>query len=281
LPAPWPPVSLGPSSGELEAIAAETRRQERAQAAPPVLAALLLAAAAAAALFALRRRERFEQRRDAFVCAVTHELKTPIANISLYAETLRDHGSDDVANVPRFADVILGEAERLRHRVQQVLDIATGRSCVPDARATFDPAPVVRAVCADYAARGARIDVSADSAAGLARGAEMLFRRALEGVLDNAVKFGGGSVGVALGRENGHVRVAVTDTGPGIPRADHERVFDPFVRLPEAHARALPGTGLGLTLVRRCVEDCGGSVRVRDAAGGGALVELRLPAAGA
>ncbi|MHC4817859.1 MAG: histidine kinase dimerization/phospho-acceptor domain-containing protein, partial [Planctomycetota bacterium] len=120
LPPPFPPLRLRVSDAERAAVAADTVRQRRWYALPAVLAALLLLGGAVLVWAAARRRERFEQRKDAFLCAVTHELKTPISNISLYAETLRDHGQEDAERVPHFAGIILEETDRLAQRVTEV-----------------------------------------------------------------------------------------------------------------------------------------------------------------
>ncbi|MCK6462171.1 MAG: HAMP domain-containing histidine kinase, partial [Planctomycetes bacterium] len=241
-------------------------------------AALALLAGGIASFAALRRKQRLDARKQAFTCAVTHELKTPIANISLYAETLRDHGPADPANVPRFAGIILAEAERLRRRVQEVLDVATGQKLVPARRGRFVPAATVREVCEEYRSRGTTVELRAEDAA--ARGVEPLFRRAFDALLDNAGKFAPGRpVRVDLRRANGRVVVEVADEGPGIPAAERERVFEPFVRLGDEWTRSVPGTGLGLTLVRQCVEGCGGTVSIGEAEGGGARVAIELEAA--
>jgi len=274
-PPPLPSLRLQASATEAHAVVAAAARTRRTLLLVFGGGALALLAAGLAWWGALRRRERLEAHKHAFTCAVTHELKTPIANISLYAETLRDHGADDVDNVPRFAGVILEEAERLRQRVQEVLDVATGRQGVPARRELFDPAAVVDQVCAEYRSRGAEIGQQVEPAP--ARGIAALFRRALEGVLDNAVKFAPGApIRVALRRVRDRVVLEVEDGGPGIPAAERARVFEPFVRLGDALAREAPGTGLGLALVRQCVEACGGTVTLGAAAGGGVRVVIEL-----
>jgi signal transduction histidine kinase len=277
-PAPLPFLRFDLAEAERAAVRAEAARARRLALLLTSGAALALLAGGIASFVALRRKQRLDARRQAFTCAVTHELKTPIANISLYAETLRDHGNADPANVPRFAAIILAEAERLRRRVQEVLDVATGQRTVPARRDRFLPAATVREVCEEYRSRGTAIELRAEDAA--ARGIEPLFRRAFDALLDNAAKFAPRRpVRVDLRRANGRVLVEVADGGPGIPAAERERVFEPFVRLGDEWTRSVPGTGLGLTLVRQCVEGCGGTVSIGEAEGGGARVAIELEAA--
>lgn len=271
LPAPFPAVVVVPA----EAVAGAGTRQYRWTLLPPMLAAGVLACAGAFLWFENRRRERFARRRRAFTTAVTHELKTPIANISLYAETLREHGRDDPAQVPRFAGIILAEAERLRKRVEEVLDVASGRRTLPPGGA-FGVSAVVASVVSDYCSRGVSVALE-DHGPVHVRGSEALFQRALDGVLDNAMKFGGdGEVRVSVTSDNGHVMVVVDDAGQGVPRGERGRVFEPFVRLAD---ESVAGTGLGLALVKQCVEDCGGTVTMGAGARGGARVEIKLQAA--
>lgn len=274
LPPPFPPMRLRVSGAERATVAADTARERRWYALPAVLAALLLLGGGAMVAAAARRRERFEQRKDAFLGAVTHELKTPIANISLYAETLRDHGKEDTDRVPHFAGVILEETERLSQRVREVLDVASGRLALPSRNERFDAAAVVREVCAGHG----RVKVEGSDGALHARGVAALLQRALRGVLDNAEKFTEGPITVALKRESDQVVLRVDDQGPGIPAPERERVFEAFVRLGEEMTRTAPGTGLGLTLVRQCIEGCGGTVKI-EAAESGTRVVVRLEAA--
>ena len=272
LPLPFPRARLVHAGHRLGVVEAEASRLRNWHALPALVAALLLGAGAVLAWLEMRRRERFEQRRHAFLSAVTHELKTPIANISLYAEILKEHGRSDPDRVPEFADVVLKETERLRKRVQEMLDVATGRRNLQDG--AFDPVTVVREVVEDC---DAPIELDIEEGCPRARGAAALFRRAVEGLLDNAFKFAPqGTVSLELASHDGKLRLAIEDEGPGIPAAERERVFEPFVRLGNALTASTPGTGLGLTLIRQCVQDCGGEVSIEEGARGGARVSVIL-----
>ena len=100
----------------------------------------------------------------------------------------------------------------------------------------------------------------------------------MDNLLDNARKYGNGSgISVEARREGGDAVIAVRDHGPGIPQSELESVFDPFFRGEGARGRAT-GFGLGLSLARRVAEAHGGSARAENAEGGGARIELRLPA---
>jgi signal transduction histidine kinase len=113
-----------------------------------------------------------------------------------------------------------------------------------------------------------------------ARGDRHLLERALSNLLDNAVRHTprGGAIEVALADAGAWVELAVSDSGPGIPERDRERVFGRFVQLDEARA-AGAGAGLGLALVQMIARLQGGDVRVEKAALGGACFRIRLPVA--
>jgi len=135
----------------------------------------------------------------------------------------------------------------------------------------------VRDVCDGHRVR---VRVEGADTAVPAKGVAALLHRALEGVLDNATKFAEGTISVTLQKAGDHVVVCVDDEGPGIPSHERERVFEAFVRLGDEMTRPAPGTGLGLTLVRQCIEGCGGKVMIGASPSGGTRVAVRLEAAG-
>ena len=110
---------------------------------------------------------------------------------------------------------------------------------------------------------------------------EALLSRALDNLLDNARKYGGGPqspIRVRAAREGPDAVLSVSDSGAGIPPDELERIFDPFYRGTTARARE-SGFGLGLALARRIVEAHGGTIRASNVDGGGARIEMRLPTA--
>ena len=284
-PAPFPPLAFEPTA----AAAAQVDRAAAVAARTRWLPAALIGAAfAAGAVFTFvhgRARAELDRGKDAFLCAVTHELKTPIANILLYAETLKEHGAADTPSIPKFTGTIAAEALRLGARVAEILDVASGRAGVPGADERFDAAAAVREVAAEFAERAGGLGVRFECellAAGPAqvRGSPRMFRRAIAAVIGNAFAFApDGAVRMEAARQAGRFRVTVDDDGPGVPAADRERVFEPFVRLADERTRDVPGTGLGLTLARQGVEACGGTIRCEARDGGGARFVVEVPEA--
>jgi signal transduction histidine kinase len=132
------------------------------------------------------------------------------------------------------------------------------------------------------AEEGARVDASLDAPPNLfVAGDERLLRRALRNLLENARRYGGGEIGVALSEHGSagrrRVDLRVCDRGPGVPAAMRERIFEPFFRMP-GHAEQAGGVGLGLSLVKQIAERHGGSVRCEAREGGGSCFVIDLPA---
>lgn len=251
----------------------------------PLLLGLLLLTAGliTAALVQLRREYELARLREAFVSGVSHELRTPLAQIRMFAETLLLDRVRSDAERHRSLEIIDREARRLGQLVDNVLRFSgaartRGRIAPEPTALTALVREVVEAFEPLARARGVRVRVELEPgvAAALDRGA---FRQMLLNLLDNAVKYGpaGQTVTVALGSEDGKVRLRVDDQGPGIPRADRERVWGSFNRLERDVDAAVAGSGIGLAVVRELARLHGGDARIEDAPGGGARFVVELP----
>ena len=223
-----------------------------------------------------------DERKDAFVATVTHELRTPLANILGYTEMLADgDGGELTPTQRRGVTAILRNAERLHGTVADLLllDSSGDRSA---AAVPVDLAGQLGRVAADVTpaaqARGLTLTVHAEPV--LVGGHPDRLECALRNLLDNALKFtsAGGSVTCRLTAPDGRARLEVTDTGIGIPAADLPRLFVPFHRAANAMDRAVQGSGLGLAIVRAIVTEHGGEVSARSVLGRGSTFTMMLPA---
>jgi two-component system, OmpR family, sensor histidine kinase SenX3 len=233
--------------------------------------------------FLLREIRRNEQH-DSFLNAVTHELKTPIASIRLYLETLqrRDVGE---AQRQEFYRSMLEDTSRLLGTVNQVLkagEVGYGRTALH--RADVDLAELARE-CVDLARARHRLEAEAiklepgnGRPATVNADAEDL-RIALGNILDNAVKYSNGRVDVAVkiaAPDEKHLALRVRDQGVGIPPQELKRVFKRFYRVPGR--TNVKGTGLGLFIVRSIARAHGGRVSIEsEGEGRGTTVVLELP----
>jgi signal transduction histidine kinase len=203
----------------------------------------------------------------------SHELRSPLARLKMAFAMLDDAGPAQRAKLQAEIHTNIAELDALVEEVLLASRLEAGQQ-EPLAEAVD-----LLALAAEEAARsGARFEPE-DGLAKLAlRGEERLLRRALRNLLENARRYGGPEVLLALGRRGGMLELRVCDRGPGVPEAMRERIFEPFFRLP-GHAEQAGGVGLGLSLVKQIAQRHRGQVRCEPRAGGGSEFVLSLPLA--
>lgn len=249
-----------------------------------ILTLTIIAGVVLNTIFLVREIRRNAQH-DAFINAVTHELKTPVASIRLYLETLLSRNVEEQGR-QEFYNIMLADSDRLLATIEQVL--RTGRmgasarvlnftdfnlsalleECVERARVFHNLPPE----SLHYA--GPIIQIQGD--------AEEV-RAAVSNLIDNAVKYSGGEVKVLVeaARVNGkQVAVRVIDQGAGIPKPELKRIFRRFYRIPGPLATRFKGTGLGLYIVRSVAKRHGGRAWAEsDGPGLGSTFVIQIPIA--
>jgi two-component system sensor histidine kinase SenX3 len=234
----------------------------------------------------LVREIRRNERQDSFLNAVTHELKTPIASIRLYLETLERRPLDE-AQRQRFYTIMRADTDRLLATVETVLKAGTLGNRQRAAYTRIEIYPLV-AECVDVVLHRHRLPTEAillDEVPGAVKlfvqGNADDLRTAVLNLLDNAVKYSPNGVHVRchLGIEHYTWAVlSISDTGLGIDPGEIKRVFKRFYRASGNDQVKIKGTGLGLFLVQTIAKQHGGNVRaVSDGAGKGATMYLTLP----
>jgi hypothetical protein len=231
------------------------------------------------------RLRELDRLKDDFMSTVSHELRTPLTSIRAFSEMLLDDPRIDLEERKRFLGIIVSEAGRLTRLINQILDLAkleSGR--VEWNTEAVDLCEVVR----DSAAALSQMFRDKGVALALAVPAEPApvlsdrdrLTQVVINLLSNAQKFvpeGTGRVDVALVRQEGQVRVSVTDNGPGIRREDQELVFEKFRQGGSVLTDKPHGTGLGLPISRQIVEYFGGRLWVESEPGAGATFIFTLP----
>jgi two-component system, OmpR family, sensor histidine kinase SenX3 len=250
--------------------------------------ALIIAGMVLNTIFLVREIRRNEQH-DSFINAVTHELKTPVASIRLYLQTLQTRELDETKR-REFYRIMLEDSDRLLQTIEQVLRAgSTGSRLRRNMRTRVDLGEIVRE-SVELARQRFHLDpmslaydqrVTSDRPIVLGDPEEL--RAAIWNLIDNAVKYSSGDVQirVALEQIEGHrLAVRVSDSGVGISPPELKRIFRRFYRIPASVAMRTKGSGLGLFIVRSVARKHGGRAFAEsEGAGRGSTFTLLLPLA--
>lgn len=234
----------------------------------------------------LSELRRLENLRRELVANVSHELKTPLAAIKAYAETLRLGAVNDPDNNLAFVRRIEEQADRLHELILDILQIAR----LEQGQETFDIGPVSLAEVVDdtvqqfaNTAAAKQIELRAELPTGglVALADDEGVRTILSNLIDNALKYtpSGGRVTIRGTGADEMVVLEIADTGIGIASQDQARIFERFYRVDKARSRELGGTGLGLSIVKHLVQSFGGTVSVTSQPGQGSTFRIELPTA--
>lgn len=240
----------------------------------------------AAGLWEVRKHQQLARLREDFISSVSHELRTPLAQIRMLAELQADRKLRTDEERERANRIMAKESRRLTQLVENILHFSRSRAapavtaprqrvavseCAHDVVETFRPLmdPHLGTVEVDVP-KGLVTLANRDT-----------LRQILSNLLDNALKYGppGQTVRVRGEQHGGVVRLLVDDEGPGVPEAEREAIWEPYVRLPRDVDSHRPGSGVGLAVVRTLAQEVGAKVHVEDAPGGGARFVVELTSA--
>ena len=247
-----------------------------------LLLALIISGVVLNTIFLVREIRRNEQH-NAFINAVTHELKTPVASIRLYLQTLQSRPVDDTKR-QEFYRTMLDDSDRLLATIEQILRTsrigASGRKLNLtrfDLRrvveASLDRARTLHTLSPNAVSYepGPPVELVGD---------EEEVRAAVANLIDNAIKYSGKDVHIAVGvtGDGNHVSVRVQDRGHGIPKHELKQIFKRFYRVPGPLSSSVKGTGLGLFIVRSVARRHGGRVWAEsEGPGRGSTFMLEFP----
>jgi two-component system, OmpR family, phosphate regulon sensor histidine kinase PhoR len=231
----------------------------------------------------LKRADRI--RRD-FVANVSHELRTPLTAVRGYVEALLD-GAPDEAEGRKFLEIIGRHTLRMERLVRDLLRLAR----LDAGQETFEHVPcsvdslfsgVETELSPMIETRGQTVEYRIAADAETVNGDPAKLHDALRNLLENAANYSpeGGRIVMGSDRKDGHIRLTVSDDGPGIPDADLPRIFERFYRADKARSRTTRdpgGTGLGLAIVKHLIELHGGKVTAANRPEGGAVYTIDLP----
>jgi two-component system phosphate regulon sensor histidine kinase PhoR len=229
------------------------------------------------------RRQLETMRRD-FVANVSHELKTPLTAIKAYAETLRLGAVHDSAHCGHFLEQIETQADRLHQLIVDLLHLSRVESGAISYEAQeFDLTELCQECLQLLSEEANRRQVQLLRAdlprAVLMHADREALRTIIDNLLINAIRYtpAQGTVSVRCFQARGWVTLEVKDSGIGIDREHHERIFERFYRVDRARSRDLGGTGLGLSIVKHLAQSFGGGVELESELGQGSTFRVRLP----
>jgi len=230
---------------------------------------------------------RLNQQKDDFISAVSHELRTPVTSIIGFSESLLE--DDPSPEVKQAGQVIYRNARRLADVIEDVLELSRLSTQRTSSRAaeTVDLARLLRHCVEDTvgivpADRGVRVELVGAEHPVLVQAVEQDVVRVCSNILSNAIKFSppDSTVRVVMSGHPDGVQIAISDEGPGIPLDEQEAVWGRFYRVQSPAHRSVPGTGLGLPIVRSLMEGrIGGTVDLSSDGVRGTTVTLRIPLA--
>jgi signal transduction histidine kinase len=229
---------------------------------------------------ALRREVDLGRQKSEFVAAVSHELRTPLTTVLGAVGTIQRLGQRiDAPTQEHLLSRAIDQGGRLRKLIDELLLVAAAQhSGLRADMATVDIAHVVTDTTGGLDSVAGRLRLEILPGTGVVRTDGEKVRRIITNLVDNAGKYApAGPVTVRVGRTGEGVAVSVSDHGPGIPAADRQRVFEPFVQLDQTSTRRQGGTGLGLHLCRQLADLVGGRLELDEPPGGGSRFTLHLP----
>jgi signal transduction histidine kinase len=213
----------------------------------------------------VERLQRFVRDRTRMLAAISHDLRTPITSLRLRAEFVED---------PEVREKILETLAEMQEMVEAVLSFAREDAAREETR-NMDLTALIASLCDDLADGG--LDVKfAETQQLLYRCRPVALKRALNNVIINAVAYGT-RARVAVADLDTAYEIMVDDDGPGIPEAELDRVFEPFLRLETSRSRDTGGAGLGLAIARSIYRAHGGDIALANRPGGGLRATIRLP----
>ena len=230
------------------------------------------------------RLRELDRLKDEFISLVSHELRTPLTSIRGYLELLLDGGAGYLTREQeQFLTVVDRNSKRLMHLVGDLLFLAqieAGKLALELDEVDLDQVVTESVEAAKPIAdeKGITLKATVEAVPSMI-GDRGRLGQVLDNLVSNALKFtpAGGSVSVQVSTANGEAIVEVEDDGIGIATEEQKLLFDRFFRSSEATERAIPGTGLGLTIAKAIVERHEGSIEVESASGQGTTMRVRLP----
>ena len=230
----------------------------------------------------LEQQQREQQKKQELIAGMSHDLKSPLTSIRAYTEALLDGVAQNEAAKQRYLQTIHAKETDIEAMVNRLFAFA--KMDMSEYPAHIEPLPLretLRAAAAEQGAEGVSVTLGEIAACDVLADRELL-RRIAANLLDNSRKYGGREevrITVSAQAGEGFAEIAFADNGAGVPEEQLSKLFDAFYRGDAARTLPGSGSGLGLAVVKKAVEEMGGSVRAENGADGGLRIVFTLPLA--
>lgn len=205
------------------------------------------------------------QKRTEMLAAISHDLKTPITRLKLRVELLE--GSDK-------KQALLTDIENIEQMLASIITFSKN-FLQEENTVSFNLSQLVESLCDDAVDFGYPLEKEIGENI-FYHGRMMSIKRAIDNVLDNAIKYGKSGIKVQLYREQDRIICRISDQGAGVDAGLYHKLFEPFYRIDETRNNVVSGSGLGLSITREIIEGHGGKIKLLPAKGGGLVVEITL-----
>lgn len=227
----------------------------------------------------LAQQQREQQKKQELIAGMSHDLKSPLTTIRAYTEALLEGVAPDEAARQRYLQTIYARETDLEALVNRLFELAKlGASEYPVHLRTLPLRETLHTILNDCDHEGMSVDCDAVADCSITADPELL-RRILHNLVDNSCKYGADALSFGAECAADTATLWMEDNGPGVPEDQLPKLFEPFYRGDAARTRPAAGSGLGLAVVRRSMQQMGGSVRAENAPGGGLRIVMQLPLA--
>ena len=232
-------------------------------------------------LMDVTEQQRAQKSREEFSANVSHELKTPLTSISGFAELMASGMASSSDDVKMFSGLIRKESSRLLSLIDDIIRLSRIEANTEQLQEEVELLSLSQEECEHLlpAADQKGIRIVCDGEAAFVRGNRTMLREVVYNLCENAVKYNKneGSVHVCIHKTKDTVVLSVKDTGIGIPKEHHDRIFERFYRVDKSRSKETGGTGLGLSIVKHIVQAHGGSLTIDSELGQGSCICAIFP----